>query len=301
MLSARTAVRRIDGRWVGFVCIIPWLVGFLVFQIYPFIASLFYSFTNYSIGKPFRFVGIENYVTMFTNDRNYFKSVSATLIYVFFSVPMKLAFSLFIAVVVNMKVRGVSFFRTAYYLPSILGSSVGIAVLWRSLFNRQGVVNTLFALINIPPIDFLGSPDIAIFTISLLSVWQFGSSMVIFLAALKQVPQEMLEAARIDGAGRLRIFMRITLPLISPMIFFNLIMQTTFAFQQFNSPFLITQGGPLKATYLYGLMLYENAFRYQTMGYACAQSWILFLAVLTATALVFKSSPYWTYYGDSAK
>lgn len=291
----------VDPQWPGFVCILPWLIGFLIFQIYPFLSSLFYSFTDFTVGKPFTFVGWDNYITMFTNDRNYFNSVKVTLIYVFFSVPMKLAFSLFIAVILNMKIRFLNGFRTIYYLPSILGSSVGIAVLWRSLFNRQGLVNTVTGLLGIGPIDFLGSPDLAIYTISLLSVWQFGSSMVIFLSALKQVPAEMMEAARVDGANKVQAFFKITMPMISPMIFFNLIMQMTLAFQQFNSPYLITQGGPLKATYMYGLMLYENAFKYQRMGYACAQSWVLFIIIMLFTALVFKSSPYWTYYEDGGK
>jgi oligogalacturonide transport system permease protein len=235
---------------------------------------------------------------MFTGDRNFFLSVRVTIIYVLFSVPLKLMFALFIAVILNMKIRSLTLFRTIYYLPSILGSSVGIAVLWRTLFYRQGLVNSILYFFGISTVDFLGNPNISIYTISLLAVWQFGSSMVIFLAALKQVPGEMLEAARIDGANRVQTFFKVTLPIISPMIFFNLIMQTTVAFQQFNSPYLITQGGPLKSTYMYGLMLYENAFKYQRMGYACAQSWVLFIIVMLFTALVFKSSPYWTYYED---
>jgi oligogalacturonide transport system permease protein len=296
-----TKRKNLDPQWPGFVCIIPWLAGFFIFQFYPFSSSLIYSFSNFTIGKSLKFTGIQNYITMFTGDRNYWNSVRVTLIYVFFSVPFKLAFSLFIAVILNMKIRFLNFFRTVYYLPSILGASVGIAVLWRSLFNRQGMVNTLLGFIYIAPIDFLGNPNLSIYTISLLSIWQFGSSMVIFLGALKQIPGEMIEAARIDGANRFHIFFRITLPMISSMIFFNLIMQMTLAFQQFNSPYLITQGGPLKSTYLYGLMLYENAFKFQRMGYACAQSWVLFVIIMFFTVLVFKSSPYWTYYEDEGK
>ncbi len=289
------------GRWNGLICILPWLIGFLAFQLYPLVSSFVYSFTDYTIGKPLNFVGLSNYIEMFTADRNYFKSVSVTLTYVLISVPLKLAFSLMIAMILNMHMKGLTFFRTTYYLPSILGSSVGIAVLWRSLFNRQGLVNSLLKMISIKPIDFLGSPDIALYTVSLLSIWQFGSSMVIFLSALKQVPQQLLEAAQIDGANKVQVFFRITLPMISSMIFFNLIMQTVLAFQQFNSPYLITGGGPLKATYLYGLMMYENAFTFHRMGYACAQSWVLFAAVVVLTGLVFKSSPYWTYYQDGGK
>lgn len=287
-----------NSQLFGFICIIPWLIGFLAFQLYPLVMSLIYSFTNYSLGKPLEFVGVSNYVKMFTNDREYWNSVKVTFLYVLISVPLKLAFSLLIAVILSMKIKFLSFFRTTYYLPSILGGSVGIAILWRSLFNREGLVNSLLSIFHIVPFDFLGSPKLALFTVSLLAVWQFGSSMVIFLSALQQVPKSLTEAARIDGARKYQVFFKITIPMISPMIMFNLIMQSIMAFQQFNSPYLITQGGPLKSTYLYGLMMYQNAFTYQKMGYACAQSWILLIVIVAMTALVFKSSPYWTYYED---
>lgn len=287
-----------NSQLFGFICIIPWLIGFLAFQLYPLVMSLIYSFTNYSLGKPLEFVGVSNYVKMFTNDREYWNSVKVTFLYVLISAPLKLAFSLLIAVILSMKIKFLSFFRTTYYLPSILGGSVGIAILWRSLFNREGLVNSLLSIFHIGPFDFLGSPKLALFTVSLLAVWQFGSSMVIFLSALQQVPKSLTEAARIDGARKYQVFFKITIPMISPMIMFNLIMQSIMAFQQFNSPYLITQGGPLKSTYLYGLMMYQNAFTYQKMGYACAQSWILLIVIVAMTALVFKSSPYWTYYED---
>ena len=282
----------------GLLYVLPWMLGFLIFQLYPFLASLFYSFTDYSIVKEMRFVGLQNYKRIFTIDRDFYQSLKVTFIYVFFSVPFKLLFALFIALLLNMKVRCINAFRMLYYLPSILGGSVGIAIMWRFLFNRYGLVNLMLAKINIGPIDFIGSPDIAIYTISLLSVWQFGSSMILFLAALKQVPGELIEAAKIDGAGRIKVFFKITLPMITPIVFFNVIMQTISAFQQFSAPYNITNGGPLKSTYLYGLMLYENAFSYLKMGYACAQSWILFAIILAFTAVVFKTSPYWTFYED---
>jgi oligogalacturonide transport system permease protein len=282
----------------GLLYILPWFIGLLAFQIYPFLASLYYSFTDYTIVKSTKFIGLTNYIKIFTDDPTFYQSMKVTLVYVFFSVPFKLAFALFIAVLLNMRLRAINFFSMLYYLPSILGGSVGIAVLWRFLFNRHGIINMLLARINLGPVDFLGSPDVSIYTISLMSVWQFGSSMVLFLAALKQIPNELLEAARIDGAGKIRIFSKIRLPLITPIIFFNLIMQTISAFQQFSGPFLITKGGPLKSTYLYGLMLYDNAFTFLKMGYACAQSWVLFIIILVFTVLVFKSSPYWTFYED---
>ncbi len=283
----------------GLWYISPWIIGFLVFQFYPFLMSLYYSFTNYSMLNKPRFVGFKNFADMFTRDRNYWKSVYVTCIYVLVAVPMKLAFSLFIAMILNMKLKFIHAFRTLYYIPSIFGGSVAVAILWRFLFNRGGIVNQFLALFSIQPVDWLGGERWALFTISLLTVWQFGSSMVIFLAGLKQIPSEVVEAAKVDGAGRIRIFFKITLPFLSPMIFFNLILQTIHALQEFTAPFVITGGGPLKSTYLYGLMIYENAFKFLKTGYASAQSWILFIVIMVFTALVFRSSPYWTFYQDS--
>ncbi len=236
---------------------------------------------------------------MFTRDRHFWQSVKVTAIYVLVAVPLKLIFSLFIAMILNMKLKFINVFRTLYYIPSIFGGSVAVAILWRFLFNRGGVVNLFIANFGLKPVDWLGSDKWALFTISLLTVWQFGSSMVVFLAGLKQIPNEIVEAAKVDGAGRIRIFFKITVPFLSPMIFFNLILQTIHALQEFTAPFVITGGGPLKSTYLYGLMIYENAFKFLKTGYASAQSWILFLVIMVFTALVFKSSPYWTYYQDS--
>lgn len=283
---------------IAYWFILPWIIGFLVFQLYPFIASFVYSFTDYSIVRPMKFVGLDNYIKMFTGDRLFWNSFKATIKFVFVAVPGKITFALFIAVILNMKLKLINFYRTVYYLPSILGGSVAVAILWRYLFSRKGTVNSLLAILGISPIDWIGSPQFALGTISLLTIWQFGSSMVLFLAALKNVPQELYEAAHVDGAGKIRIFFNITVPLITPIIFFNLIMQMINAFKEFNAPFLITQGGPLNSTYLYGVMLYENAFSFLKMGYASAQSWILFIVIMVFTLLTFKSSAYWTFYED---
>ena len=282
----------------GYLYILPWMIGFLTFQLYPFLMSFLYSFTNFSIAKTPIFIGLENYIDMFTRDRHFYQSVKVTLIYALIGVPFKLAFALLVAVLMNMKIKGINFFRTLYYLPSILGGSVAIAILWRFLFNREGVVNRILSYVSIGPVDWLGGPSWALFTLSLLTVWQFGSSMVIFLAGLKQVPNELYEAARVDGSGRLRTFFRITIPFLTPMILFNLIMQTTIALQQFASAYVITGGGPMQATYLYGLMLYENGFKFLRMGYASAQSWVLFLIIIFFTLTVLRSSKYWIHYED---
>ena len=286
---------------MAFVFLAPWIIGFLVFQAYPFLSSAVYSFTDLSMLKEYKFIGLKNYQQIFTRDQNFVQSMKVTVIYVLVSVPLKLAFALFIAMLLNMKVKGIGIFKTLYYLPSILGGSVGIAILWRFLFNKSGFVNLLFSKIGLPAVDWLGSPKVSLLTISLLAVWQFGSSMILFLAALKQIPRDLYEAAQVDGAGRVRIFFTITLPMITPIILFNIVMQMINAFQEFSAPFLITKGGPLKATYLYGLMLYDTAFTYLKMGYASALSWIMFIIIMILTALIFKSSEYWTFYQDGGK
>jgi oligogalacturonide transport system permease protein len=286
---------------VGLAYVAPWIAGFLLFQLYPFLMSLFYAFTSFTLIKGPQLVGAENFVTMFTKDKHYFQSLRVTLLYGLMAVPNKLAFALLVALVLNLRLRFISFFRTFYYLPSILGGSVAIAILWRFLFHRGGVINVILSHVGLGPVDWLGSERWALFTLSLLTVWQFGSSMVIFLAGLKQIPGELYEAARVDGAGRVRVFLRITLPLITPMIFFNLVLQMIYALQEFTGPYIITGGGPLRSTYLYGLMLYENAFTYLRMGYASAQSWVLFAIIMVFTGLIFKSSAYWTYYQDEGQ
>ena len=300
--STGRSVRRYRKRdYAAFIFISPWIIGFLVFQAYPFLSSFVYSFTDLSMLKPYKFIGLYNFKEIFTHDQAFIQSLKVTVVYVLISVPLKLTFALFIAMLLNLKVKGIGVFKTLYYLPSILGGSVGIAILWRFLFNKNGFINQLIGRLGMPAVDWLGSPDISLITISLLAVWQFGSSMILFLAALKQIPQELYEAAQVDGSGRVRMFFKITVPMITPIILFNIVMQMINAFQEFAAPFLITKGGPLKATYLYGLMLYDNAFTYLKMGYASALSWIMFVIILILTALIFKSSAYWTFYQDGGK
>ncbi len=288
-------------NYTGLLYISPWIFGFLLFKLYPFVMSLVYSFTEFNILDKPKFIGFDNYIYMFTRDKLFFPALKNTLAYVFMTVPMKLAFALFIAVLLNLKLKNINIFRTAYYLPSIFGGSVAVSILWRFLFMKEGIINKFIGFFGIKPVDWLGNPDIALFTVSLLAVWQFGSSMVIFLAALKQIPNELYEAAMVDGASGIRRFFSITLPMISPVMFFNLVMQTINAFQEFTGPYVITNGGPMNATYVYSIHVYDNAFRYFRMGYSSALSWILFLLIMIFTALLFKSSSYWTYYEDGGK
>lgn len=298
----RNAILKIDQKkqYIGLLYLAPWIIGFLVFQLYPFASSLYYSLTDYNLTSSPAFVGLKNYIQAFTNDEEFYNSLKVTFEYVFMSVPLKLAFALFVAMILNMKIKHVKFFRTAYYLPSILGGSVAVAILWRFLFLDDGLINKLLAYINIPPVGWLSNPDVALFTISLLTVWQFGSSMVLFLAGLKQIPQELYEAARVDGSSKIRMFFKITLPLLSPIVFFNLIMQMVNAFQDFTGAFVITNGGPMKATYLFAMKLYDECFLYFKMGYASALSWILFVIIMIFTLLTFKSSASWTHYEDGS-
>ena len=283
---------------VGYLYIMPWLLGFLVFQLYPLCASLYYAFTDYSVTNTPTFVGLKNFITMFTDDPLFFKSLATTLKYVFMSLPLKIISALVVALILNQKIKGINFYRTIYYIPSIFGGSVAIAILWRFLFMDSGLVNRLLKMIHLPSVPWLSSPKVALFTLSLLSVWQFGSSMVLFLAALKQVPEDLYEAARIDGGGPARTFFSITLPMITPILFFNILMQLVNAFQDFTGAFVITNGGPLNSTYLFALKLYDEAFTYYKVGYACALSWVLFVMILLFTSVFFRFSNAVTYYED---
>lgn len=288
-----------DSRFLGFWYVLPYVLGLMVFTAIPFVASLWLSFTDYRLMQGSEFVGLRNYVDLFTDDRTFTKSLNVTLLYVAMTVPLKLAFALFIAVVLNYKLKGIGFFRTAYYVPSILGGSIAIAVLWRYIFADTGLMNIALTSVGFEAVNWFGNPGTALFTITLLRLWQFGSAMVIFLAALQSIDKSLYEAAAIDGANKWRTFVSITLPLLTPVIFFNLIMQMVQAFQEFNGPYVITNGGPLKSTYLLPLYIYEMAFKKFDMGYASAIAWVLFAIIMVLTVVAFWSSKRWVYYaGD---
>lgn len=287
-------------RYLGLVYLAPYIIGLLIFTALPFLASLYLSFTDYGLMNTPAWVGADNYVHLFTRDRTFNRSLSVTLIYVATTVPLKLAFALFIAAILNYKLSFINFFRTAYYVPSILGGSVAIAVLWRYIFAEAGLVNMALVGIGLDPVNWLGDPNLALFTITLLRVWQFGSAMVIFLAALQSIDKSLYEAAAIDGAGKITTFIFVTLPLITPVIFFNLVMQMVQAFQEFNGPYIIfNNGGPLKAAYLLPLYIYDEAFKKFQMGYASAIAWVLFAIIMVLTVVAFWTSRKWVYYaGD---
>jgi oligogalacturonide transport system permease protein len=293
--------RRVGGRYVGLLYIAPWIIGLLIFQLYPLLASFAYSFTDFTMVNQPTFIGLRNYIDIFTTDLDFAQSMKVTLLYVVIGIPCKLAVAFIVALILNMQLKGIGFFRTVYYIPSILGGSIAVSIVWRIMFMNDGVVNRALGLLSLPQPEWLSNPIFALFAIDMLIVWQFGSSMLLFLAGLKQIPGEIYEAARVDGASSMRILFTITIPLITPMIFFNLVMQMIIAFQDFTSPFIITNGGPMKGTYLYGMKLYMEAFYYFKMGYASALSWILFAVIMGITIVIFKSASRWVFYQDTGR
>lgn len=285
---------------VGLLYILPWIVGMIFLTIYPFLNALYISFTDYNLVRDPNFIGFENYVALF-KDEVFLASIKATLKYTVLTVPLQLAFALFIAFILNFKLKGIAFFRTAYYIPSLIGGNVAISVLWRFLFQQDGFINRFIGIFGIEPIGWFSTTSGAMAVIILLKVWQFGSSMLIFLAALKDVPADLYEAASIDGAGKFYTFFKITIPLITPTIFFNLVMQLVNAFQEFNGPYLVTGKGPLNSTYLTSMFVYDNAFKNFDMGYASAASWILFIIIMVITLFLFATQNKWVFYSDGGK
>lgn len=290
-------IRKQETR-AGYLFLLPWLIGFFCLTVIPMIASLYFSFTSYDMINPPKWTGIQNYVNMFA-DVKFRHSLRVTFTFVLLGVPLQLVFALLLAVLFKRDRPGIRFFRAAYYLPSLFGSSIAVASLWRQLFNKSGLINqALTALGFISKKNWIASPDTAIYTLILLQIWQFGASMVIFLSALKQIPVDYYEAATIDGAGKVKQFFRITLPLLTPMVFFNIVMQFINAFQSFTPAYIISAGtgGPMNSTLFYTLNIYLQGFSYFKMGYACALAWFLLLIIGAFTGLIFGSSRKWVYY-----
>ncbi|MFC0272638.1 carbohydrate ABC transporter permease [Metabacillus herbersteinensis] len=286
-------------NWVGYFFLTPWLIGLLGLSVIPMAASLYFSFTSYDMFSAPKWIGIENYIEMF-QDGKWLNSVKVTLTYVFIGVPLQLGFALGVAVLLNRGLRGLRIYRAIYYVPSLFGGSVAVALLWRQLFGGDGLLNGLLATIGLEGKNWISSPDTALYTLILLTVWQFGAPMVIFLAGLKQVPIELYESSKIDGAGPIRQFFSITLPLITPIIFFNLVMQIINAFQAFTPAYIVSggSGGPIDSTLFYTLYLYQKGFTQFQMGYASAMAWFLLICISFVTALVFVSSKKWVYYQE---
>ena len=282
----------------AYLYLLPWLIGLVVLQLYPFIASLIYSFTDYNAFGKMNFVFLDNYIKLFTKDKEFYKSLGVTLKYTLLTVPGKIILSLAVAVMLNKARKGIGIMRTIFYLPSLFGGSIAVAILWKLIFMDNGLINSMIGVFGIAPVSWLGNPNIALFTLSSMEIWQFGSSMVMFLAALKQVPRSLYEAAGIDGANKVQMFVKVTFPQISPILFFTIIMQTINALQNFTSAFVVTKGGPVKSTYMLGLKLYYDGFSYYKMGYASASSWIIFMLILMITLMLFGTQKYWVFYED---
>lgn len=300
LATAPVNPRRRQGKW-ALLFLTPWIIGLLFLTAGPLIASLLMSFTNYDLlGSP-QWVGADNYVRMFTEDPLWWKSVQVTSVYVVVSVPLQLAFALLLATLLNRGLKGMGFWRAVYYLPSLFGAGVAVAILWREMFGSTGLLNQLLGLIGIhTTTSWIGDPDWSLGTVILLRVWEFGSPMIIFLAGLRQIPADIYEAAAIDGAGPFRKFFSITLPMLTPIIFFNLILQLISAFQVFGSAFIIGggTGGAADSLLVYTLYLYHAAFTNFEMGYAAAMAWILVLIIGAITAVNFWFSRRWVQYSD---
>lgn len=298
-MAARSAALAQQER-AAYLFLTPWMLGLFCLTLGPTLASLYLSFTSFDLLQPPRWIGLGNYERMAFDDPRLGKALLVTLTYVLLSVPLKLAFALAIALLLDRGLRGLSLYRALLYLPSLLGGSVAIAVLWRQIFGYDGLVNEMLALLGVDGPSWISNPSYAIYTLVVLRVWQFGSPMIIFLAGLRQIPAELHEAAAIDGAGPLRRFFSVTLPLLAPVVFFNLVLQTIDAFKAFTPAFIVSggTGGPVDSTLFYTLYLYQEAFAYFRMGYASAMAWLLLAIIAACTALAFLSSRWWVHYGD---
>jgi multiple sugar transport system permease protein len=276
-------------------------LGFIVFTLGPMLASLIFSFSNYSIVSSPKLIGLANFIEIFFGDYRFWLSLRVTLTYAIFAIPMGLIIGLLLALLLNTKVPGISIWRTLFYTPSVV-SGVAVAILWLYLFNPQyGLINWMLGLIGIKGPGWLASPDWALWALIIMSLWGVGGGMIIYLAGLQGIPTQLYEAAEVDGASKIRQFFSITLPLITPVLFYNLVIGIISTFQIFTSVYVMTDGGPVERTLFYNLYLYNNAFRYQRMGYASALAWILFVIVLVLTLLVFRSSAMWVYYEGELK
>lgn len=292
------------GRWlnkesvVGVICTGPFIIGFGVFMIVPMLLSLYYSFCDYNILSPPQWSGLSNYIKMFTADPTFFKSIGVTFFFALVSVPLRLIAALVVAMVLLKNTKMTPLYRALYYLPSIMGGSVAVAILWKRMFAMDGVINKLLQNIGIESNhSWLGSTSTAIWTLIILAVWQFGSSMLIFLSSLKQIPASLYEAAKVDGASAWHKFWKITFPLLTPTIFFNLVMQMINGFLAFTQSYIITQGKPMESTLFYTVYMYQQSFEYYNTGYGAALAWVMLAIIGLITGVLFATKKFWVYDG----
>ncbi|MFE8014722.1 carbohydrate ABC transporter permease [Streptomyces antibioticus] len=286
----------------GYLFMSPWIAGFLLLTAGPMIASLYYAFTSYNLFTPPKWVGLDNFTTMFQDPR-WQKSVEVTLTYVVVATPLKLLLALGVALLLAQRRRGQGLYRAAFYMPSLIGASVSVGFVWRALFSDDAIVDRGQKILGVDVGGWIGNPDYVLYALVALSIWQFGAPMVIFLAGLKQVPRELYEAAEVDGAGPVRRFWNITLPTISPVLFFNVLLESIHAFQVFGSAYVVsdTRCGPADATLVYTCYLYQKGFKEAQMGFASAMAWTLVVAVGLVTAVLFWSQKKWVHYEEAGK
>ena len=284
---------------VAYLFLLPWFAGMIGLTLFPMLFSLYISFTKYSLIQPPSWIGPGNYLRMFT-DARMLNALRVTFTYVIVSVPLQLLFALFVAVVLDRGMRGLALYRSIFYLPSLLGSSVAVAILWRQMFGTDGLINQALALVGIQGPGWISNPNTALWTIILLHVWTFGAPMLIFLAGLRQIPTLYYEAARVDGATPRQQFFGITLPLLTPIIFFNLVLQIIGSFQSFTQAFIVSggNGGPVDSTMFYTMYLYQKGFAQLEMGYASAMAWGLVVIIGAFTAINFIAARWWVFYDD---
>ena len=284
-------------RTAGIIFTMPFTIGFLLFMIVPMGISLYYSFCSYDILSPPVFTGLQNFKTMFA-DETFYKSIKVTFFFAFVSVPLRLLFALIVAMLLLKSTKMTGFYRAAYYLPSIIGGSVAVAILWKRMFATDGVINKLLQAVGINcTMSWLGNTKTAIWVLIILAVWQFGSSMLIFLSSLKQSPQSLYEAANVDGANGISKFFRITLPLLTPTIFFNLVMQMINGFLAFTQSYIITQGKPMNSTLFYTVYMYQQSFEFYNTGYGAALAWVMLAMIGMITLFLFATKKFWVYEG----
>ena len=284
-------------RTAGIIFTMPFTIGFLLFMIVPMGISLYYSFCSYDILSPPVFTGLQNFKTMFA-DETFYKSIKVTFFFAFVSVPLRLLFALIVAMLLLKSTKMTGFYRAAYYLPSIIGGSVAVAILWKRMFATDGVINKLLQAVGINcTMSWLGNTNTAIWVLIILAVWQFGSSMQIFLSSLKQIPQSLYEAANVDGANGISKFFRITLPLLTPTIFFNLVMQMINGFLAFTQSYIITQGKPMNSTLFYTVYMYQQSFEFYNTGYGAALAWVMLAMIGMITLFLFATKRFWVYEG----
>jgi multiple sugar transport system permease protein len=301
-----TRARRVRRRGrrqdrAAYVFLTPWMLGLVLITLGPLLAALYLSFTDYNLLSDPKWVGAANYVRMLTEDNRFVRSLIVTFKYVFISVPLQLTFALILALALNKGLRSMPFYRSLYYIPSLLGGSVAVAVLWRQVFGANGIVNEILGMLGFSDLpNWLANPQTSLGTLIILHVWTFGSPMIIFLAGLREIPAELYEQASIDGVGWLNRLRFITIPLLTPMIFFNVILQMITSFQAFTPAYVVSRGtgGPVDSTLFYTLYMYERGFANFEMGYASALGWFLMVVIGVFTAINFLASKHWVHYND---